>query len=414
MNKMEILPFPYGKQFAVTFVDDTDFSTKVKIKPVYDFLYDMGMRGTKTVWVMRQKRTSSCRAEYEVPIKSGQLFSGSTTEDRDYLSFILDLKEKGFEIALHNVSAGNSYREEILSGIDRFKQIFGHNPIINAFHKTNIENLYAGIHKLDFPLFKILEKVLHNSEYQGHVEGSPYFWGDVYLRRIKYTRLPFHNISEINTLKVNPSMPFFDRRRPLVRYWFASSDGADCERYIRLLSTNNIERLRKERGACVVYTHFSKGFSRKTNNGYILNEKFMSVMENLATYPDAWFPTCSQLLDWLLARKKISVKRENGTLTISNRGDKSIKGLSFKTTKREIPLGGITHYFDDRGILIIPDLPPKQSLSLRTDESVKSYICQSNSKEIGRREHIRIEFYNYIGLLINDIIKPMIADLRHR
>ena len=47
-------------------------------------------------------------------------------------------------IGLHCVSAGNSRREEILDGLARFRELIGHDPAINAFHQTNIENVYAG------------------------------------------------------------------------------------------------------------------------------------------------------------------------------------------------------------------------------------------------------------------------------
>lgn len=41
--------------------------------------------------------------------------------DEDYYRFILDLRDTGFEIALHNVGSGAFYREEIINGIEVFK-----------------------------------------------------------------------------------------------------------------------------------------------------------------------------------------------------------------------------------------------------------------------------------------------------
>ena len=42
--------WPEDKAFAFTIIDDTDYATIENIKPVYDFLYDAGLKTTKTVW----------------------------------------------------------------------------------------------------------------------------------------------------------------------------------------------------------------------------------------------------------------------------------------------------------------------------------------------------------------------------
>ena len=42
--------WPQGKRFAFTIVDDTDMSTVENVGPVYDFLSELGLRTTKTIW----------------------------------------------------------------------------------------------------------------------------------------------------------------------------------------------------------------------------------------------------------------------------------------------------------------------------------------------------------------------------
>ncbi len=232
------------------------------------------------------------------------------------------MQKRGFEIALHGVAAGNSYRSEIIDGIDTFKSIFGSYPNINVFHERNIENLYAGNYKLDFWPLKLLEKITDDSDYQGHIESSPYFWGDIAKAKIKYMRLPFHTIPEVNTLKVNPSMPFHDPKRSYVNYWFASSDGADCQRFNRLLSDVNVRRLEKENGVCLIYTHFAKGFCYKKKGRYELNKEFVNVISNLCRYPNVWCPTASELLDRLLACKKVSIKQTGYDVFVHNEGSR--------------------------------------------------------------------------------------------
>ena len=88
------IAFPGGKQFAFSIVDDTDLATLERVKPLYELLYRYGIRTTKTVWVL----------ESNEPAHSPN--RGDSLRDPAYLSFILDLKSKGFEIALHGVRGG--------------------------------------------------------------------------------------------------------------------------------------------------------------------------------------------------------------------------------------------------------------------------------------------------------------------
>ncbi len=403
-KKIEILPFPHGKDFTVSFVDDTDLSTIDNTAPVYDLLSDLNIKGTKTVWIHRQKR-SSAFSEKDEYIVSSNTHNGSTLEDEEYLDFIKSLRTKGYEIALHGITAGNSYRDEIIEGIDTFKHIFGDYPKINILHERNRENLYAGNDKLDFWPFKLLEKMTDNSDYQGHREGSKYFWGDIAKAKIKYIRLPFHTISEVNTLKVNPSMPFHDPRRPFVNYWFASSDGADCQRFNKLLSDEHIRRLEKENGVCLIYTHFAKGFCFKKNGKYELNREFVNAVSNLGRYRNVWCPTASKLLDRLLACRNISIKQIGYDIFIHNDGDDAIESLVLKVSpdillKEENNSANISMV---PGKVIIKRLPERATLVLNSNQSENVEIERKKSSVISRQERIKIEFANYYGLLKQNI-----------
>ena len=78
------------------------------------FFPDLGFKTTKSVW----------------PIKGNQapLIGGTTCENAEYLDWVLRLQESGFEIGLHNVTFHTSSREETIRGIDRFRELFGHDP----------------------------------------------------------------------------------------------------------------------------------------------------------------------------------------------------------------------------------------------------------------------------------------------
>lgn len=390
-------PYPIGKLFAVTFVDDTDFSTRGNTEPVYEFLVQHRFWGTKTVWPLRAKRPSAFRASQER--NAPEDGTGATLEDPDYAAFIRALQAQGVEIALHGVAAGNSTRSEIEEGLAHFRAVLGQSPSINAFHRVNLENLYGGIHKLDSPVLRLLEHVIDGSRYEGHLEGTASFWGDIAHATFRYVRLPFHTIDEINTLRVNPSMPFWDPRRPYVRKWFAASDGADVVRFNRLLSESNVRRLAREGGTCIVYTHFAKGFARRGSSGYTLDADFVRTVKRVTSHPAAWFSTASQVLDRLTAARTVSLSHQGRRLEIRNCSGRAIDGLVMR-----VPNGMEVHCADGGalesgpGAVVLPRLEPERTVLFMTNRAGAQTIRAWNS-EISVREHRRIEYWNYVGLL---------------
>src|SRR5688572_19644284 len=98
------ITFPNGKRFAFSIIDDTDMATLERVEPLYRVLEKYGLRTTKTVWVLESRDTS------HAPNR------GNSLRDPAYRRFIVDLQNKGFEIALHGVRGGSSRREETLMG----------------------------------------------------------------------------------------------------------------------------------------------------------------------------------------------------------------------------------------------------------------------------------------------------------
>jgi len=278
--------YPDGKTFAFSIVDDTDCGTVANLKPVYDLLCDLGFRTTKTVWLQKGSNPDRFGADSQ------------TLEDEEYLRFVLELQRRGFEIAMHMAAPGTSRRSETISAYQTFRRVFGHYPKININHFANAENIYWGRDRLDSPFLRAFyDKATKWGQFWGHVEGSEFFWGDICQRYTKYVRN--FTFQSINTLRVNPGMPYHDARRPYVNYWFSCSDGADVERFTRLISERNQERLLREKGCCIVYTHFGKGFVK----GGKLNATWERLMKKLAQ-KNGWFVPASELLDFLLERKE--------------------------------------------------------------------------------------------------------------
>jgi len=275
--------WPEGKKFAFTIFDDTDFTTIHNGQPIYEFLYDMGFRTTKSVW----------------PLKCTQkpFIGGSTCADLRYLSWVQELQKKGFEIALHNVTDHSSIREEIIKGIEQFKKYFASYPNIQVNHSDCQDIIYwgearvTGMKKLIYSLFT---RFRNYHKFQGHVEDSEFFWGDICKEKIKYVRN--FVFSDINTLKMCPYMPYFDNNRPYVNNWFASSEGADVHSFTKTISEENQDRLQEEGGACIMYTHLGARFFKDGE----LNPRFKYLMERLSR-KNGWFVPVSTLLDYIIS-----------------------------------------------------------------------------------------------------------------
>jgi len=265
MQPRKNLQFPHGKEFAFSIVDDTDLATVDSVNPVYELLHNLGFKTTKTVWVQKNSAADCFSARSQ------------TLQDESYLKFVVELQQRGFEIAMHLASPGNSRRSETESAYETFREIFGHYPKINVNHASNVEGIYWGRDRLDGPLLQSLyKKLLGEKRFRGHIEDSAFFWGDLCRSRTKYVR--GFTFKDMNTLRINPGMPYHDPRRPYVNYWFSASDGADVERFNKLLAEKNQEQLLQEQGCCIVYTHFGAGFMTKGR----LNPQTIHLLKTLA------------------------------------------------------------------------------------------------------------------------------------
>jgi hypothetical protein len=279
--------WPDGKDFAFTAFDDTDLSTVENTRPVYDLLAELGFRTTKSAWPLRPE---------DPALGDGD---GMTCEDEFYLRWLRELQSQGFEIGLHLVASRTSRREWTRRGLERFRELFGPEPITLANHLTNAEGIYYGTARLTGPRrlayagYARLKK-LHQDSFRGHVEGDELFWGDLCREFVKYVRnLTF---PDINTLNVCPFMPYYDPVKPYVRSWFVSSEAGDLGDCLKLLGEANQDRLAAEGGACILYTHFAFGFAEDGRP----EPRFERLLRRLAGM-NGWFVPVRTLLDYLTA-----------------------------------------------------------------------------------------------------------------
>ncbi len=134
----------------------------------------------------------------------------------------------------------------------------------------------------------------------GQVEGHASFWGDVCRERIRYCRNFVY--ADINTVRMNPWMPYADPLRPYVRYWYSASEGHKAPAFLRTLQDANQDRLEADGGGCIMYTHFGHGY---VQDGKLAPE-FRRTMERLAA-KNGWFVPVTELLDFLAKTKGVTM-----------------------------------------------------------------------------------------------------------
>ena len=289
MVRPSSISWPDGKAFAFAIFDDTDLATVANVGPVYEFLDSLGVRATKSVWAVAGPGTPA--------------FGGATCDDPDYLAFVLDLQRRGHEIASHGSTYTTSPRDLTRRSLDRFRELFGHDPMTMANHSGCDESIYWGSERvsgLNRHIYDFVTRGHRRGVFRGHVVGDPLFWGDLCKERIRYVRN--FTFLEVDTLAACPEMPYHDPDRPWVNHWFAATEGRDVEQFVSQLSDANIDRLEAAGGACIMYTHLAAGFVRDG----VLDPRFVDRMTRLASRA-GWFASTVEVLDHLIAQRGAAI-----------------------------------------------------------------------------------------------------------
>jgi hypothetical protein len=276
--------YPDGKRFAFTILDDTDDSTLENVGPVYEALKACGLRTTKTVWPV------------DCPEGSRIYFAADTLAREPYLRFVRALQADGFEIAFHGATMESSPRERTVRALEVFKREFGGYPRLFCNHGQNRDNLYWGHKRFRTAALRGIVRLLRPraaSHYLGDVPGSEFFWGDLCRERIRYVRN--WTFPRLDMLEVNPDMPYRSPATPCVNLWFSTADAPDVEAFVRLLTRENLDRLERAGGLCIISTHLGKGFARRD----ALDPKVRRVLEDLSRRP-GWYVPVSRMLDHLV------------------------------------------------------------------------------------------------------------------
>ncbi len=289
-NSISKKEYPQGKDFIFTIFDDTDVATVEYIKPIYDFLTHLGLVTTKTVWPL------SCSEKTP--------YDGShTLEDEKYAQYIQELSQRGYEIGYHGASMCTNKRDQIIYSFEKYYEIFGHYPRIYAPHSRNRDNLYWGTSRFSYAILRKFYRIITQesySYYQGHVENTPYFWGDISRQNIDYVRN--FTFNDINLLNISQTMSYINKETKWVNKWFFTSDADNVEDFNNLVNLDNQERLQRQRGVCIVSTHFGKGFIK---NGEV-NALTQHLLKKMSQR-NGWFAPVSDVLDFMAKDKRDDV-----------------------------------------------------------------------------------------------------------
>ncbi len=241
-------------------------------------LYENGVLITKTVWVYPPRDEPS---------------SGDSLQNPEYLKFIQDIQAKGFEIGLHNVGSGDYTRDEILEGLEEYREKLGGYPDIHINHSYNKDSIYGGHKRFNFPFNKIVKMLYpqYAKNFEGEIRKSQYFWGDEHKKIIKFSRN--HEFGGINTLKYDPRTPYIDpKRSEFCNLWFSSTFAPNQWVFNELINETTIDQLERENGTCIVFTHL--GYFMRDGQ---IDPGFKSTIEYLGRKKGNYKPVSDVLND---------------------------------------------------------------------------------------------------------------------
>lgn len=276
---MIFLPEKYD--FAFLVIDDTDCARLPQIAEVYDHLFQNGLRTNKTIWVY--------------PPKDEPKNFGDSLSNPEYAQWVRELIHRGFEVGLHNVGSGQFTRQETLLGLEKYKEILGKYPNIHVNHSYNPENIYSGEERFG-RIFSFILSVLYPKYkgFRGNDPSSHFFWGDVHKEKIKYSRNV--ELPGLNLKRFINCVPFtYQNKKEFSNYWYPVTFAPNPWIWNKMVNSKSIDRLRRQRGVAIVYTHF--GYFHLERNE--LDKGFRTSVDYLGGQ-NGWFVTLSEFLDYQL------------------------------------------------------------------------------------------------------------------
>jgi hypothetical protein len=154
------------------------------------------------------------------------------------------------------------------------------------------------------------DRLLKRPRYEGHVEESPFFWGDIAARHFAYVRSFAFNTLETARIPIPPV--YRDESTPWVNSWFITADAPNATAFKRIVTPAAVDRLIHQRGHVIVSTHVGKGFVGK---GGRVDPEVAEVLHYISEQ-NGWFRPVSTLLDHLVSIHGIPALSETDRLRV--------------------------------------------------------------------------------------------------
>ena len=319
---VRVEPYPFGRRFAVTFVDDTDHATCANIEPAYACLRGNGVRITKTVWPLRPAAPSGGYTGFPQ--------DGETLQDLPYREFCQALHADGFELAMHGASAGDNTRDRTIAAYRLFEEVFGHPPATNIMHARNRENIYWGRHSVRQRLLAAVVGRMEPLDFSGHQRDSAYYWGDVCREKTRYVR-QFEGLHP-DTLRFDPATPYHDPAKPDVNWWFSASYGSGT-RLLEVITPETLDALAARRGASILHMYMFMYSVLQPDGSYRLHPRFRAAAELMSARADGWYVPVATLLDRIRAVRGLEVRAAGGEIVLANRSGEAIEHLALRVPR---------------------------------------------------------------------------------
>ncbi|MBN1508286.1 MAG: hypothetical protein JW955_15670 [Sedimentisphaerales bacterium] len=383
-------PHPYKAGFCIT--DDTDAATFEQVKAVYDFLLVKEFRTTKTVWAFRPMFRCG------IPPVPDSALRGITLEDTKYLDYCRQLHDNGFEVCLHGASAGNNTREYTLKALDLLERRFGRCDTFIC-HAKNADNPYWEDKVTSLPILHRLLKWYSRHRCSGEIELSPFFWGDLCKERINQVRL--FRTRSINTLKANPSMPYFDPRKPYVNGWFSATK----RRIIDCATPRAREALKRDHGLTVLYQYLFRYADRRTLE---LDPRFTQAVCDIIGDREILVDTVSHIMQRLRLIQGLFLAHGRDRFWLVNLNQEDVTNVQIAVPN------GLLHVSSDYPVnmtedgLVLPVVPRSRIVCVETSQTLDFEGSQCKKVD----GHKRVEWELPFGtLFVNLSESPWEADL---
>ena len=346
-------PHPYRAGLCIT--DDTDAATFEQVKAVYDFLMARNFRTTKTVWAF--KPMDRCG----IPPIPDSALRGITLEDPRYLDYCRKLQEHGLEICLHGASAGNNTRDYTRKAFDFLERNIGPSDTF-VCHGKNADNLYWEHKVTSLPVLRWLLKHYSGHSCSGEVESSPFFWGDICQEKISQVRL--FRTRCLNTLKSNPSMPYFDPRKPFVNGWFAATK----RRIIDCATEQARAALKRNYGLTVLYQYLFRYADPKT---LALDPRFTKAIDDLVGDSEILVDTVSRIMHRLRLMQGLFVAHDRRRFWLINTSEEDVRDVQIALSG-PAPRASSDQPVNVRGDkLVLPIIPASGIVSVETGQALR-------------------------------------------